>query len=232
MKSAEAVALILGVKQSTLRLWRVQVGIPAKTRGAGYTDEEIALLRSHGAKKHGAMPESVAPKHSAISAERQIYPPLDSASKPMDNANHSGYFSASAPDSAILERIESKIDALLALLERAAIAPRYVKRQDLDSAMDGDYKRQVNYTKRETRPKRARGTRLSLFAGLHGVNERTARDQANRKDTFTVTTVPINSHQEYYVEPEQEAGLIAYWERVGYPYTRCPDCPHERSAEA
>lgn len=202
-----------------------------------------------------------APEMPRIVTERQIYAPLSADSPDMYRAFDSAFSATTGTNSALipteeeisafgyddalarlrgsstnpvdhsaqLERIESKIDALTALLERAAIAPRYVKRETVEDALDERPKRA--YTKHQNKPMRANGMRLALFAGLHGVNERTARDQVKVQEAYEVTIVPTNSHQEYYVEEHQKAAIIAYWKRTGYPFSPCPECPHTQEVQ-
>lgn len=130
-------------------------------------------------------------------------------------------------DSERLERIESKLDALLALLDKAVIASRYVQRKAVDDALS-DLK-----PSRGTKIKRGNGDvpRLSEFAEAHGVNERTANDHA-RKGWIVVKSVPLpDGRQERYVTHEQQAGVIAFWKSIGYPFKVCPDCPHAQEVQ-
>ena len=246
MKSAQELAQSLGVNEATLRLWRAEAGIGAKARNVGYSADEEARIREIAANKRKSKPrkKDMRAEVPLISAESQKYAPLSADSPSVDSANDSAYFSATDAntrywgrsdlfeDSVIarLERLEGMIQALHALLERAAIAPRYVARKAVDDALDEPPRRA--YTKRETRPQRANGMRLTRFAALHDVPPRTAREQASgAKPKYAVTVIGTNGNSEYYVEPAQAAGVVAFWQRTGYPYTKCPDCPHTQEAQ-
>ena len=71
--------------------------------------------------------------------------------------------------------------------------------------------------------------RLAPFAELHGIEPSTVRRQAEKSpELATVYDRPaakINK-REWWLLPEQQPLLIAYWQAHGIAYTTCMDCPH------
>jgi hypothetical protein len=75
--------------------------------------------------------------------------------------------------------------------------------------------------------------RLAPFAALHGIEPSTLRRQAEKSPELATIyerpTARINK-QEWWLLPEQQPLVIAYWQAHGIPYTPCLDCPHGGNA--
>jgi hypothetical protein len=71
--------------------------------------------------------------------------------------------------------------------------------------------------------------RLAPFAERHGVEPSTLRRQAEKSPELAAIyerpTARINK-REWWLLPEQQPLVIAYWQAQGIPYTPCLDCPH------
>lgn len=71
--------------------------------------------------------------------------------------------------------------------------------------------------------------RLAPFAEQHGVEPSTIRRQAEKSpELATIYDRPaaIVNKREWWLLPEQQPLLIAYWQAHGIAYTPCMDCPH------
>jgi len=82
------------------------------------------------------------------------------------------------------------------------------------------------YAKRKYPP----GTvRLAPFAERHGVDPSTLRRQAEKSPELATIyerpTARVNK-REWWLLPEQQPLVLAYWQALGIPYTPCLDCPH------
>lgn len=71
--------------------------------------------------------------------------------------------------------------------------------------------------------------RLAPFAERHGVEPSTLRRQAEKSPELATIyerpTARVNK-REWWLLPEQQPLVIAYWQAQGIPYTPCLDCPH------
>jgi hypothetical protein len=71
--------------------------------------------------------------------------------------------------------------------------------------------------------------RLAPFAKRHGVEPSTLRRQAEKSPELATIyerpTARVNK-REWWLLPEQQPLVIAYWQAQGIPYTPCLDCPH------
>jgi hypothetical protein len=71
--------------------------------------------------------------------------------------------------------------------------------------------------------------RLAPFAERHGVEPSTVRRQAKKSPELAMIyerpTARVNK-REWWLLPEQQPLVIAYWQAQGIPYTPCLDCPH------
>jgi len=71
--------------------------------------------------------------------------------------------------------------------------------------------------------------RLAPFAQRHGVEPSTVRRQAEKSpELATIYDRPAArvNKREWWLLPEQQPLVIAYWQVQGIPYTPCLDCPH------
>ncbi len=71
--------------------------------------------------------------------------------------------------------------------------------------------------------------RLAPFAERHGIEPSTLRRQAEKSPELATIyerpTARVNK-REWWLLPEQQPLVIAYWQVQGIPYTPCLDCPH------
>jgi hypothetical protein len=71
--------------------------------------------------------------------------------------------------------------------------------------------------------------RLASFAALHGIEPSTLRRQAEKSPELATIyerlAAEVNK-REWWLLPEQQPLVIAYWQAQGIPYTPCLDCPH------
>jgi hypothetical protein len=75
--------------------------------------------------------------------------------------------------------------------------------------------------------------RLAPFAELHGIEPSTLRRQAEKSPELATIyerlAAEVNK-REWWLLPEQQPLVIAYWQAHGIPYTPCLDCPHGGNA--
>lgn len=236
MKSASELAQELGVSGAALRNYRAEAGIAAKTRSAKYSESEIAQIKAIAQSKRKPITTTIA--QAMYDSARESASTSDTASVSTLSTMPSHYsamddltFATPTQQNRILERlesIESKIDGLFALLDKAVIASRYISRADVDSASG-----KLPTIPHETRPHRGNGDvpRLSEFAEQHGVKARTALDHSKMR-LIETKDVPLgNGKSEHYVTKDQQAACIAYWKSIHYPFKPCADCPHEETQE-
>ncbi len=75
--------------------------------------------------------------------------------------------------------------------------------------------------------------RLAPFAERHGVEPSTARRQAEKRPELVTIYERLEAEvnkREWWLQPEQQAPMLAHWQALGIPYTPCSDCPHEVNA--
>ena len=233
MKSASELAQELGISGAALRNYRVEAGIAAKTRSAKYSESEVALIRAVAQRRGNKLAQPIAHDNARETATTEGIALQRTITATWGELGAMGDLTSETENAqnrilARLEAIESKIDALMALFDKAVIASRYISRAAVDSASG-----KMPAIPHETRPRRGNGDvpRLSEFAELHGVKARTALDHS-KMHLIATKDVPLgNGKSEHYVTKEQQAAIIVYWKSIHYPFTPCPDCPHESEAQ-
>ncbi len=132
--------------------------------------------------------------------------------------------------------IQQEREARLQLEQLVAALVAGTGGQDLEQLIQGlarrstSNRRQPPFAKRGYPP----GTvRLAPFAELHGIEPSTLRRLAEKSPELATIherlAAKVNK-REWWLLPEQQPLVIAYWQAHGIPYTPCPDCPHGGNA--
>ena len=185
-------------------LQQVREQLGTQEQVAGDILRQLVILRQQVAEQHAALQR----RYTELEAQRRL----------------------------LKDEIQQEREARLQLERIVAALAAGTGGQNLEQLIHGlarhatSSRRQPPFARRGYPP----GTvRLAPFAALHGIEPSTLRRQAEKSPELATIyerlAAEVNK-REWWLLPEQQPLVIAYWQAHGIPYTPCLDCPHGENA--